>query len=97
MQNSYQSKYNLFQFKMTIWRLQYTVQLSQERFNKRTECEPSQLVAAEGIAVANAANKQCSTASSCLSVNMAGGRMIGAAVQLVYNNNNELIAQQGEN
>ena len=54
--------------------------------NKRTECEPSQLVAAEGIAVANAANKQCSTAS--LSVNMAGGRMIGAAVQLVYNNNN---------
>ena len=61
--------------------------------NKRTECEPSQLVAAEGIA--NAANKQCSTAS--LSVNMAGGRMIGAAVQLVFNNNNELIAQQGEN
>ena len=54
--------------------------------DKRTECEPSQLVAAEGIAVANAANKQCSTAS--LSVNMAGGRMIGAAVQLVYNNNN---------
>ena len=46
--------------------------------NKRTECEPSQLVAAEGIAVANAANKQCSTAS--LSVNMARGRMIGAAV-----------------
>ena len=63
--------------------------------NKRTECEPSQLVAAEGIAVANAANKQCSTAS--LSVNMVGGRMIGAAVQLVFNNNNELIAQQGEN
>ena len=31
--------------------------------HKRTECEPSQLVAAEGIAVANAANKQCSTAS----------------------------------
>ena len=53
---------------------------------KRTECEPSQLVAAEGIAVANAANKQSSTAS--LSVNMAGSRMIGAAVQLVYSNNN---------
>ena len=64
-------------------------------YYKRTECEPSQLVAAEGIAVANAANKQCSTVS--LSVNMAGGRMIGAAVQLVFNNNNELIAQQGEN
>ena len=47
------------------------------KLNKRTECEPSQLVAAEGIAVANAANKQCSTAS--LSVNMAGGSMIGAA------------------
>ena len=27
---------------------------------------------------------------------MAGGRMIGAAVQLVFNNNNELIAQQGD-
>ena len=59
------------------------------------------MVAAEGHCGSqfNAANKQCSTAS--LSVNMAGGCMtegaIGAAVQLVYNNNNELIAQQGEN
>ena len=69
-------------------------------FNKRTECEPLPVGSSRGayVAVANAANKQCSTAS--MSASMTGRRMtgaIGAAVQLVYNNNNKLIAQQGKN
>ena len=68
--------------------------------NKRTKCEPSQLVAAEGRCgsqcsqyISNAAQRACRSVWR----DDAWRGDIGAAVQLVHNNNNKLIAQQGEN